>query len=74
MDQILINSEFENLKSNFSTEIAYYVMHLLKLLSISELTVWMHPKRCLTLLGFHLAMTSISCLICNTIYYMNPKF
>lgn len=74
LDQILINSVPEDLKSNFSTETANYVMHLLKLLSTSELTVWMHPRGCLTLLDFHLAMTSISCLICNTIYYMNPKF
>jgi len=39
MDQILINNIPKNLESNFSTEIAYYVMHLLKLLSTLELTV-----------------------------------
>ncbi len=74
MDQILINSVLENLKSNFRMETTYYVMHLLKLLSTSKLIIWMHPRGCLTLPGFHLVITSISFLICNTIYYMNPKF
>ncbi len=70
----LINSVAKKQKSNFSSETAYYVMHLLKFSSTSELAVWTRPRGRLISPGFHLAIVSISCLICNTFLHVRYNY
>jgi hypothetical protein len=38
------------------------------------LAVWTRPRGRLTSPGFHLAITSISCLICNTILHVRYNY